>query len=233
MAPDPSPPEGLTFVLVGAVNDQFHASTNQAVIDVLTNDTFGAAPRIVSVEQPEVGSVTISSEQQLLVVDIPQSYAGDVTFAYTFRDESGAEATAVVTVTSANVLGAVREITETRPAPSSVAEGVDLVISRLIALVEIRLSSLELTALASAPVLLGLLWALFSRRERLLSVTNIVARSAVDLTESAGSSSLAHDALVWSTGPSRKWGKSKKVYVETSAGTRGWVRADFLHDTGF
>ena len=225
------PPNSSTGPRAEAIADQFQTSANQQVLGVLANDVFGDSPRIVSVTQPAIGSVVISGSE--LVIDLPPSYAGELTFTYTFTDESEVLSSAEVRVSSANVLGPVRGLADDQPGTTSVVDSIGRVASQLVGLLEVRLSALQIAVLAPAPLFLGMAWALLRRRERLMSITDVEHSYAAKL-HGTHETDVRHDALVWSTGLSRRGiGGRSELFVETSMGTRGWIRADRLHDTGF
>ena len=218
--------------MIEAVGDSYVSMTSQQTLDVLENDSFGDAPRIVSVTQPDVGSVSVLGTQ--LVLDLPESYAGELTFSYTFTDASGANVTADVRVSSANVLGPVRGLEDTSTSTVGVADSVGRVASRLVGLLEVRLSTLQVAVLAPLPLFLGLVWLGVRRRERLLSITDVERFDAAQITGVGGAMAVRHDALVWSSGRSRRGvNGGSELFVETLSGTQGWISADQLNDTGF
>ena len=230
--PPPSPPPALAFTMIEAVGDSYVSMTSQQTLDVLENDSFGDAPRIVSVTQPDVGSVSVLGTQ--LVLDLPESYAGELTFSYTFTDASGANVTADVRVSSANVLGPVRGLEDTSTSTVGVADSVGRVASRLVGLLEVRLSTLQVAVLAPLPLFLGLVWLGVRRRERLLSITDVERFDAAQIAGVGGAMAVRHDALVWSSGRSRRGANGgSELFVETLSGTQGWISADQLNDTGF
>ena len=230
--PPPPPPPALAFTMIDAVDDMFVSSTDQEVLDVLDNDSFGDAPRIVSVTQPDVGSVSVLGTQ--LVLDLPESYAGELTFSYTFTDASGVNVTADVRVSSANVLGSVRGLEDTSTSTAGVADSVGRVASRFVGLLEVRLSTLQVVVLAPLPLFLGLVWLGVRRRERLLSITDVEHFDTAQVAGAGGAFAVRHDALVWTSGRSRRGANGgSQLFVETLAGTRGWISADQLDDTRF
>ena len=190
-----------------------------------------AGARIVGVSEPDVGSVSVEGTQ--LVVDLPQSYSGDVSFSYTIEDASGATSTASVLVLSTNVLSPVTLI----PDVEAPLDSVGAVISRTGQLfsnfLTIDLSSVQLLVLAFAPIVLGAVGVAVMRRELLLSITNVPLSETVDFS---GKRTLVarHDDLVWgrTKGRRQRFGKSQ-VRVELETGETVWIDAELVEDTGF
>ena len=225
-------PDGLPFVELEAVDDAVAFSGDTELIDVLANDVFGDEARVVSVSQPDIGSVSLDGSS--ILVDVPDSYAGELRFSYTIADGVGNESSAMVTVVSTNVLGSVSELVETDALVGSVGEQVGRLGSQIVGLINVRLSMFQVTVLGVAPLLLGLLWLVFGRRERLMAITNTPLSEVVELEHGSGSVPVRHDALVWSR-ERFGWGRSleRRVFVETKGGQRARIDPQFLHDTGY
>lgn len=201
-------------------------------VDVLANDLVNDQPQIISVTQPEVGSVVIRNNQ--LDVSLPSSFAGDFSFDYTVVDSAGAESTATVTIFSANVLIPVsRALTEDGGGGvDSVEQLVGDAVALFLGLVQIRLSPFELGALGFAPLLLGA-FAWFSRRERLISITS-TARSRTVSTTRGLPFEIRHDALLWTKGKTRSAGQEgTQIKIELPTGDSVWIDQALVVDTGF
>jgi len=184
------------------------------------------------VEQPEVGAVEIDGDQ--LLVTLPDSYAGGLDFTYTISDESGVESTATVNLVSVNVLGVVSELVETQTSVGSAGEAFARVTSVFGGLVDVRLSAVQLSALATVPVLLGLLVLILRRREYLVSVSTVAWPQSVNMETEAGAVMLRHDALAWSARKTRKGSTgSRQTQVTLQSGERGWIDSGLLKDTGY
>ena len=213
------------------MDDEFVSSTDQITIDVLANDLVGAGAQIVDVSQPEVGSVSVLGTQ--LVVDLPQSYSGVVTFTYTVVDASGTSSVAAVSVLSANVLGPVAEVPDVDPPLDSVGAVLTRTTKLVEGLLTIRLSSIQLAVLAVAPLFLGLVGLAVMRREVLLSITGV---PRTELSNFVGKTTpvARHDVLVWGreTGRRRRFGR-RQVRIELDSGETVWIDPDYIQDTGF
>jgi len=228
----PPPTEPEAFVRIDAVDDTLSASESRVIVEVLANDIVGDEARIVSVGQPEIGSATIDNGR--LVVDVPRSYGGEVSFTYTISDQSGVASTATVRLISVNVLSVVNDLVETESPIDSPGEAFQQVASVFGGLIDVRLSAIHLTALATAPLFLGAIVLLLGRRESLMSVTNVSWPRTVDFQSDAGSGTLRHDAVVWSTRKNRKSAVGgKQTRVVLASGERGWIDVDLLTDTGY
>jgi len=230
--PPATAPEALPFVSIAAENDILSVSVTQIAVGVLSNDVFGDGGRIVSVTQPDVGSAEIVGDQ--LIVDIPPSYSGEVSLAYTITDESGVESTATVRLVSVNVLGAIDELVDTRTAVSSASEAFERVGSVFAGLVRIRLSEVQLSVLAFAPVFLGAAAKAGRRREQLMAVTDVSWPQHVVVEVDGSDVLVRHDVLLWA---SWKTGKdpsgAKQRFVTLASGDRGWIKSSLLADTGY
>ena len=204
---------------IEAQDDVLSSSVEQIFVDVLANDTHGPGARISSVGEPDVGSASVSGEQ--IVVDIPPSYSGNVTFTYTIVDDSGQSAVATVSVLSANVLNPSFFSTDASESqvPLDSVGGVITRTGRLLGdLATIRLSTLQLGVLATAPLVVGLFGLVVLRRERLLSITN-VARTELATFSSSRITHARHDALVWGVGKRRRARAGKtEVRIELGSG---------------
>ena len=213
------------------MDDEFVSSTDQLTVDVLANDLVGAGAQIVEVSDPEVGSVSVLGTQ--LVVDLPESYSGVVMFTYTVLDASGATSTASVSVVSANVLSSVTEVADVDPSIDSVGAVLERTGQLFEELLTIRLSSIQLSALAVAPFFLGLVGLAVMRRELLLSITGV---PRTELANFVGKTTRAarHDALVWGreTGRRRRFGRTQ-VRIELASGETVWIDPGYIQDTGF
>ena len=227
-------PPALAFAELLATDDQVITAENQVAVDIFANDSFGNALRLVSVSQPDVGSVEIIDDQ--IVVNMPPSFAGELRFQYTISDASGVESTAEVQVLSANVLAATRDTLEVGPPPpvESVGGVADRATSLFTALVEVRLTSLQLGLITLAPLVLGLLFLLFGRREKLLSITATSRGETVGFPLRSGSTNLRHDELVWNTRRTRRRSPgTTETKVQLPDGREGWVDSSRLTDTGY
>ena len=198
-AQEDQPPVALPFTAVSAEDDSYGLSTDRAVINVLTNDTFGAEPRIIDFAPPAVGEVTIDGTN--LIVELPASFSGVIEFEYTITDESETVAVAGVQVFSTNVLTPADGSGEVIGVAggSSPGEIFDRVTSLFTGLLRIRLSTSQLAMLAWAPILFGLLRLVLVRRDKLLSVTNAARMREVAVGEDDQRFNLRHDSLVWTT----------------------------------
>jgi len=227
------PPPALSFAEVRATDDEVGASTDQITLDVLENDSFGQFPTISAVTQPANGTVEIVDNQVL--VTLPPSFGGDITFDYTLTDESGAESTATVTVFSVNVLAPAGDrVDADEPAAESITEVFGRCATLFTGLVQIRLSTVQLSVLAAGPLLFGVLRFLFVRREDLVSVTSTPRNRSVDVGSTAGIFKLRHDALMWSTQKTRKLPNgTSKTRVELPNGELTWIDSHLVTDTGF
>ena len=232
-AAEPAPPAALPFTAIVAVNDSIGVSTDQAVLDVIANDSFGSAGRLVSVTQPAVGSAEIVDGE--LVVSLPPSFAGDLSFDYTITDESGVESTASVQVFSVNILAPTGASIDAQPEPfTSANDVIGRLGSLVLGLVEIRLNSLQLSALAFGPPLFGLMLVRFTRREDLVSVTNTARTSNVGLDTDDGVFKLRHNAVAWTTGKTRKQPSGRQqTRIELPNGEQSWIDTNLIVDTGF
>lgn len=230
---EPEPPPGLAFVELTANDDSFGVTQDVLSLDVLANDTFSGMARIVSVDQPTVGSVSIENDE--LVVSLPPSFAGDLVFTYVMSNESGVESTASVTVHSLNVLAPAGQTATTEPDVLVSRDAIsERVVGLFTGLLEIRLNSVQLGFLAIAPLLTGLLALVLRRRDVLVSVTNSPRSRSVALDFDRGMFNLRHNALVWSSGRTRKISNGKlKTLVELPNGERTWVDTDLIIDTGY
>ena len=228
-----SVPPAIASVLVSATDDRVAASENQVIVDIFANDSFGNAPRLVSVTQPDIGSVEIIDDR--ILVNVPSSFGGEVRFDYTITDESGVESTAEVQVLSVNVLSSTRDLLEAGPAPiESIGDVIDRAARMFNELLEIRLTSVQLGLISLAPPILGLLCLLFGRREILLSITATSSGETVGLRSGSGSTKLRHDAIVWSTRKARRRSKdASETKIQLQDGREGWVDSSRLTDTGF
>lgn len=200
----------------------------------LENDTFGGAAMIIAVSQPEVGSVVI--EDNMLRVSVPPSFAGDLSFTYTITDESGAEATATVEVLSANVLSPANDRVDAEDGlgVDTFGELADRFSTLFGGLLRVRLTSVQLSSLALAPLVFALFRWRFARREILVSVTNTPRNRTVDSDWNQGLFKLRHDAVVWTFGKTRKLSNGKvATLVELPNGERSWIDSDLIVDTGF
>lgn len=216
------------------MDDSFGAAENTVRFDVLGNDTIGDNARIVSVSQPSVGSVEIDGNE--VVVSVPPSFAGTLAFSYTVTDDSGAEATADVQVFSVNVLSPASQSTNITDAPGieTPAELVERFSALFVGLLQVRLTSVQLSTLAFAPLVFGVLRWMFVRKEYLVSVTNAPRSRSIDVGADAGVFKLRHNAVIWSYGRTRKLSNGKvKALVELPTGDRSWIDADLIADTGF
>ena len=226
-------PEALSFAELLAVDDTVAIAGDLATIDVLSNDTFGNQATIQNVSQPVVGSVVIENDGSL-TVSLPPSFAGEFSFMYTLADESGATSTATVMVLAANVLASAGGSSDPTPEVSSVGDFFGRTTSLFTGLVSIRLSSVQVTSLAIAPILFGLLVFAFRRREELVSVTNYQRSRAVGLNTKQGPFKLRHNSLIWST---RKTRRSKdgtnQTQVELANGQKTWIDSHLVVDTGY
>lgn len=231
--PPETAPEALPFSAVLAVNDSLGVSSDQVVLDVLGNDSFGTDPRLVSVTQPAIGAAEIVDGD--LVVSLPPSFAGDISFTYTISDESGVQSTATVEVFSVNVLAPAGERIDAESAPAqSPSEVLDRIGSLFTGLVQIQLTPLQLTTLAFGPLLLGLVRLLFVRRDELLSVTSTARTSDVGLVADDDVFKLRHNALVWSTNTNRmQSNKGGKTRIDLPNGDQTWIDSDRIVDTGY
>ncbi len=200
---------------------------------MLDNDAFGAGAQIVSVSEPTGGSVEIVGDN--IVANLPPSFAGDITFDYTITDESGVESTASVTVFSVNVLAPSSEVaTPEQGSIQSISEIFGRATTLFVGLISIRLSRIQLGALAVAPLIFGLARFVLIRREDLVSVTNTPRSSSVDVGAADGLFKLRHDALVWSTRKTRKLPDgTSKTKVELPDGRVSWVDTALIADTGY
>ena len=232
-APTTTVPESLAFVEFGAANDSYGARSDVVTLDVLENDQLGLGGSLTSVVQPAVGSVSIRNNQ--IVMELPPSFSGEVSFDYVITDESGTESVASVLVYSANVLspaGQTPLITDT--AAPSAGEVFDRVGSLFGGLLTVRLSSTQLTLLGLGPILFGLLVFVLRRRDLLVSVTNWSRSNAVNVDAGSGRFGLRHDALMWSNGRTRKVSNGKThQLVELPNGERTWIDVNLVTDTGF
>ena len=227
---EPVPP-AIAFGVLAAVDDRVAAEQDVLRIDILGNDNFGSSPRIVSVVQPLVGSVSIENDQ--LVVSVPPSFAGELDFDYVLTDESGVESTASVTVFSLNVLSSASGVDEVDRG-SSPGQVLGRVGSLFVGLAEIRLDTVQLSVLALGPVVFGLLRWLLRRHEDLLSITRTSRTRSVALGSEGGDFRLRHDALVWGRGKTRKLkGGKSETLVELPNGERTWVDSALIIDTGY
>ena len=226
-------PEALSFAELLAVDDTVAIAGDLATVDVLSNDTFGNQATIQNVSQPVVGSVVIENDGSL-TVSLPPSFAGEFSFMYTLADESGATSTATVMVLAANVLASAGGSSDPTPEVSSVGDFFGRTTSLFTGLVSIRLSSVQVTSLAIAPILSGLLVFAFRRREELVSVTNYQRSRAVGLNTKQGPFKLRHNSLIWST---RKTRRSKdgtnQTQVELANGQKTWIDSHLVVDTGY
>ena len=200
---------------------------------MLANDDGDSSLSIVSLTQPTVGSAEVLGDQ--IVVSLPPSYAGSVSFTYLVMDDSGQESTATVEVFSVNVLAPVDElVTDTLPAGDSftaIAERAEVLIGGLL---RIELNSLQVTVLALAPVLLGGMFFLLRRREILFSVTTTEATGEVGaMTLSGKSYPVRHDAFVWGRHRLRRRNGRSERLVEDASGKRVWIANDKLINTNF
>jgi len=226
-------PPTLPFTNLIASDDTFAVSQDTTIVDVLANDTFGQDPRIVSTTQPAIGSVTITDEGQLAVT-VPPSFGGEIAFSYTLTDESGIESTADVLIRSVNVLapatGAGAEPSELL----SVRDVLSRVTTLFTGLVRIRLSTIQVTTLAFAPLLFGLLRLFFVRREDLVSVTNAPRRRSVDVNTSSGLFKVRHNALVWTARKTRRESTGvEQTQIELPNGDTAWIDSNLIVDTGY
>lgn len=233
----PVVPDVLPVLEIRAVDDAFTVESNLSIVDVLANDQGGAEIRIVLVTQPRLGSVEVV-EGGFIEVMFPNSYAGAIEFEYEVTDESGSASRAVVVIESANVLAPVAELlTLERQPPNSLGElgsRAQLIYDDLL---QVRLSSFQLTALSLAPLLFGLLYLILRNRnrERLVSVTSVPVQTDiyVNLRRENGSIPFRHDALLFSRSRTRRRGGVYERSVRLDSGQLGWVQASKIADTGY
>ena len=211
-----------------AQNDVVAANSTELLVDVLGNDQTGENARIVSVTQPLAGEVSIVDDG--IFVEIPTSFSGEVVFEYTITDASGVESVAEVRVLSANVLNVGDEAEAIGEVDDS---GIFVRTAALFqGLIQIRLSTVQLSSLALAPLLFGLLRVLFVRREELVSITNVAHQHSVTAGPGASPFHLRHDALVWAK-RNRLGRKSGTPSVDLPNGEVGKVDGSVLTDTGY
>ena len=221
-------PPVLAFADVVAQNDVVAANSTELLVDVLGNDQTGENARIVSVTQPLAGEVSIVDDG--IFVEIPTSFSGEVVFEYTITDASGVESVAEVRVLSANVLNVGDEAEAIGEVDDS---GIFVRTAALFqGLIQIRLSTVQLSSLALAPLLFGLLRVLFVRREELVSITNVAHQHSVTAGPGASPFHLRHDALVWAK-RNRLGRKSGTPSVDLPNGEVGKVDGSVLTDTGY
>ena len=231
VAPSATIPEALPFT-IQAVDDRTSTSSDVLSIDVLANDSLGPGARILSVSEPDAGSASIRDNQILL--NLPNSYSNDVTFTYTATDASGLTSAASVVVLSNNVLGPVSGIAQSDSTIGSFSDALGLPGKIFSGLLTVRLTRVQLLALALAPFFVGVIAAvLMARRERLMSITNVARNEKVTFTEGPDTVT-RHDALVWSRVKTNKAGsRSRQARVELASGDVAWINTDQIEDTGF
>ena len=231
VAPSATTPEALPFT-IQAVDDRMSTSSDVLSINVLANDNLGPGARILSVSEPDAGSVSIRDNQILL--NLPNSYSNDVTFTYTATDASGLTSTASVVVLSNNVLGPVSGITQSDSTIGSFGDALGLLGTIFSGLLTVRLTPVQLLALALAPFFVGAIAAvLMGRRERLMSITNVARNEKATFTKGPDTIT-RHDALVWSRVKTNKAGsRSRQARVELASGDVAWINTDQIEDTDF
>ena len=228
----PPPPSALAFSDFEAIDDHFVASDSALRVDVLDNDRLAAGAEIISVTQPEVGSVVIEDGE--LLISVPPSFGGGFDFAYAISDASGRESSATVTVLSVNVLTPSVDVADPAGPLTSVSEVFERASELFDGLLRIRLSTSQLAILALGPLVFFVLSYFLLRREDLLSITNTSRNRPVEVGAKEGALPLRHDALVWGRGKTRRLpnGKSKTL-IEVPDGDRTWVDSDFVVATGY
>lgn len=198
---------------------------------MLTNDQFTGSAQITSVVQPTVGEVAV--EDNVLVLNLPVSYAGEITFDYTITDEFDVESTATVTVLSANVLASVVDPIDEQDQMQTFPEALARVTGLFSGLISVRLNSFQLGALALAPLAFGVVRWWLARPEKLLSITSASRTRLVNIGTNDGLYSVRHDALVWTRSETRSSGGVTKTKVELHNGNTAWIDTKLITDTGY
>jgi len=228
-------PETLAFVALFAEDDHLAVSDQSAVLNVLSNDRGSGTPRLVTVEQPRFGSARITDDD-LIEVTLPRSFAGSVTFGYEIADETGATSMATVVIESINVLGTIDQIVGDSDDELTSAAGLlnraEVLFGSLITL---RLSTLQLTVMSFAPLVTGFLaWSL-RRRDQLVSITQIQRGERIgrEPGQEGTTTSLRHDALVWTSARTRKQRGKSQTLVELPGGHDAWIPTSNIINTGY
>ena len=228
---DPAPPN-LAFAEIVATDDTFSASEDVVRFNVLENDTFGGGATILSVTETTAGSAAIEGDE--IVVTMPPSFAGELSFNYTITDESGGQSSATVTVLSANVLAPAGDLVAQQTQQQTFSETLSRVTKLFTGLVSVRLTTAQLGALAFAPLVFGLLRWWFVRSDQLVSITHTPRTRSIDVGADEGLFKVRHDALLWTIGKSRTLPDgTRKMKVELPNGETAWVNSNVIVDTGF
>ncbi len=227
-------PEPLAFVALEAVDDSVSVTDARTEVDVLENDVFEGFVSITELTQPSFGMVEVGPDGTV-IVDLPRSFAGNVAFTYTARDERGVESTARVEVFSVNVLAPAGELVDPKAEPIESVEGVLTRVETLFGgLIEVELSTLQVAALGFAPLVLGILYLILRRRDELVSVTGVPVWSTIAAKGTDDTAVLLrHDQLGWATARTRLSHGTSEVLVDVPGKDPVWVPANHLTDTGY
>ena len=219
----PPAPDALPFTNVLATSDRFAATEQVTIIDVLANDSYGSNGRISNITQPAVGSVAIINGQ--LEITMPPSYSGTTSFTYTLTDDTGTTSQTTVEIVGANVLSALTQTTnETEEAPTFTEAVFARTSALFTGLVSIRLTTNQLSLLATGPLFLGLLRLAVVKRDYLLAVTSSSRAHPVSAPlNGTDDYELRHDAYLWTKGRLRTHKGTRQIQVELPNGKRSWI----------
>jgi len=218
-----------------ASDDRFVVTAQSDLLDVVSNDQGSGSPRIVAIGQPDVGSVRIT-EENLIEVTMPRSFAGSLVFDYEITDDTGATSTATVLVESVNALAAVGGLVETKSEELASVEGfVSRTESLFGGLINIRLSTLQLALFSLAPFAVAFVFWVFRNRERLVAITGVEQGRAIDAPQHRGDTSvkLRHDSLVWTKQRTRTRSGHSETLVDLPGDRKAWIPTDNIVNTGY